>query len=202
MNIPGDEWLRRNPMPADVSRLLEPLPKRLQIVVILRQGFDSHRPRSLEEVGHQMGVTRERIRQLQMSALNRLAQLHPKGEDLILTLPFIACGCGKYIGPRYKGVFCDRCGKEVALRGAKTFNFWEDICLDVGALKKKCDKTKLKKCREEKQGLIGLKRAELRENTVELRRLRKEKVKEVNEQYRLLINEANERYRLYKRGKT
>ena len=149
-----------------------------------------------------MGVTRERIRQLQLSALNRLAQLHPKREDLILTLPFIACECGKYIGLRYKGLICDRCGKEVVPQGAKTFNFWEDICLNVADIKRRLNKTELKKCREERQALISLKRAELKENTVELRRLRKEKVKEVNEQYRLLINEVNERYRLYKRGKT
>lgn len=199
-DITEDEVLQEHPVPADVSRLLEPLLKRLQIVVILRQGFDSLRPRSLEEVGHQMGLTRERIRQLQNKALNILAQLHPKGEDLILTLPFIGCECGKYVGPRYKGITCDKCGEEVLLRGAKIFNFWEDICLNVWAFKKETNETELKKCREEKQGLINLKRAELRENTVELRRLRKEKVKEVNERYMVLIKEVNKRIRLIKRG--
>ena len=56
----------------DVIRALDDLPPRLKLLLILRFGFLDDRPRTLEEVGHELGVTRERVRQLERQALSRL----------------------------------------------------------------------------------------------------------------------------------
>ena len=56
----------------DVLRAMEDLPPRLRLLLALRFGFFDDRPRTLEEVGHELGVTRERVRQLERQALNRL----------------------------------------------------------------------------------------------------------------------------------
>jgi RNA polymerase primary sigma factor len=44
-------------------------------VLILRFGLDDGRPRTLEEVGREFNVTRERIRQIEAKALRKLR--HP-----------------------------------------------------------------------------------------------------------------------------
>lgn len=56
----------------DVIESLDDLPPRLRLVLALRFGFLDDRPRTLEEVGQELGVTRERIRQLERQALDRL----------------------------------------------------------------------------------------------------------------------------------
>ena len=48
------------------------LPPRLKLLLVLRFGLLDDRPRTLEEVGHELGVTRERIRQLEGQALEQL----------------------------------------------------------------------------------------------------------------------------------
>ena len=68
----------------DVVQALDELPPRLRLVLALRFGFFDDRPRTLEEVGQELGVTRERIRQLERQALTRLRQSDrlPALEDL------------------------------------------------------------------------------------------------------------------------
>jgi RNA polymerase primary sigma factor len=56
----------------DVIQALEDLPPRLRLLLALRFGFFDDRPRTLEEVGEELGVTRERVRQLERQALDRL----------------------------------------------------------------------------------------------------------------------------------
>ncbi|MCI0439487.1 MAG: sigma-70 family RNA polymerase sigma factor [Chloroflexi bacterium] len=56
----------------DVLSAMEELPPRLRLLLALRFGFLDDRPRTLEEVGQELGVTRERVRQLERQALNRL----------------------------------------------------------------------------------------------------------------------------------
>ena len=78
----ADEYLR---MPEDqyadltAERLLEhwldQLSQQQREVVDHRFGLQGHGRRTLEEVGKLMGVTRERVRQIQMSALSRLKQI-------------------------------------------------------------------------------------------------------------------------------
>ena len=58
----------------DIIDAMDELPARLRLVLTLRFGFFDDRPRTLEEVGQELGVTRERVRQLEKQALDRLRQ--------------------------------------------------------------------------------------------------------------------------------
>ena len=51
------------------------------MVLALRFGFIDDRPRTLEEVGRELGVTRERVRQLEKQALTML-----RGSDKLPTI--------------------------------------------------------------------------------------------------------------------
>ncbi|MDF2907710.1 MAG: polymerase, sigma 70 subunit, RpoD family [Herbinix sp.] len=70
-----------------ISKLLDTLTDREQRVLILRFGLKDGRSRTLEEVGKEFNVTRERIRQIEAKALRKLR--HPsrakmlKGYDII-----------------------------------------------------------------------------------------------------------------------
>jgi RNA polymerase primary sigma factor len=58
-----------------IERVLDSLEGREERVLRLRFGLDDGRPRTLEEVGHEFGLTRERIRQIEAHALRKLR--HP-----------------------------------------------------------------------------------------------------------------------------
>jgi RNA polymerase primary sigma factor len=51
------------------------LPEREREVVKLRYGIDGNEPRTLEEIGHRLGLTRERVRQIELDSLRRLSLL-------------------------------------------------------------------------------------------------------------------------------
>ena len=55
--------------------VLDTLTPREEKVIRLRYGIDDSRPRTLEEVGKEFNVTRERIRQIEAKALRKLR--HP-----------------------------------------------------------------------------------------------------------------------------
>jgi RNA polymerase sigma factor, sigma-70 family len=55
--------------------VLHKLTPREEMVLRLRYGIDDGRPRTLEEVGREFNVTRERIRQIEAKALRKLR--HP-----------------------------------------------------------------------------------------------------------------------------
>jgi RNA polymerase primary sigma factor len=61
---------------------LETLTEREQLVLRLRYGFDDGTPRTLEVVGKRLGVTRERVRQIESKALRKLS-FKMKPEDFI-----------------------------------------------------------------------------------------------------------------------
>lgn len=58
-----------------LDELVDRLPEREYEILRLRFGLDGRTERSLEEIGHHFGVTRERIRQLQNLALNKLRKM-------------------------------------------------------------------------------------------------------------------------------
>ena len=78
-----DELATRMLTREDVERAMEDLPERLRLLLALRFGFYDDRDRTLEEVGRELGVTRERVRQLERQAFNQLRQLGrlPSSED-------------------------------------------------------------------------------------------------------------------------
>jgi RNA polymerase primary sigma factor len=55
-----------------LEQVLQALPERERLVLVLRFGLDSGTPRTLEEVGAVLGVSRERARQVERSALATL----------------------------------------------------------------------------------------------------------------------------------
>jgi RNA polymerase primary sigma factor len=58
-----------------LHRAILTLPPREQDVIRMRYGLDvEQEPKSLEEIGRRMGITRERVRQIETQALGRLAQ--------------------------------------------------------------------------------------------------------------------------------
>lgn len=62
-----------------LARALHVLPPRDRLVLRLRFGLGTMRPQTLEEIGQQLGLTRERIRQIEHQALQRLRRAVPAG---------------------------------------------------------------------------------------------------------------------------
>jgi RNA polymerase primary sigma factor len=55
-----------------VLKVVNTLPDRERKIILMRFGLEDGRPRTLEEVGAEFTVTRERIRQIESKALNKL----------------------------------------------------------------------------------------------------------------------------------
>jgi RNA polymerase primary sigma factor len=61
----------------ELAGALEQLNPRMRRVLSLRFGLDGEHPQTLEEVGSQLGITRERVRQLETRALRELRAAAP-----------------------------------------------------------------------------------------------------------------------------
>jgi RNA polymerase primary sigma factor len=82
----GDFVAGEGPLPEDevevslrseaLARALSALPERERHVLVLRYGLGDSEPRTLEEIGRRLGLTRERVRQIELETLRRLATLH------------------------------------------------------------------------------------------------------------------------------
>ncbi|HEX2701479.1 MAG TPA: sigma-70 family RNA polymerase sigma factor [Acidimicrobiales bacterium] len=69
------EQVLADAVPTELARLLAVLDEREREILRLRYGLDQGQPRTLEEVGERMHLTRERIRQIESRALCKLR--HP-----------------------------------------------------------------------------------------------------------------------------
>ena len=58
-----------------LKEALEALTERERQVVVLRYGLTDAEPKTLEEIGRRLGLTRERVRQIELDSLKRLASL-------------------------------------------------------------------------------------------------------------------------------
>jgi len=67
----------RNLRHRELARALATLNPRMRHVLALRFGLDGGTPQTLEEVGSELGVTRERVRQLESRALRELRLIAP-----------------------------------------------------------------------------------------------------------------------------
>ncbi len=70
--ISPEESTIENLKQEQVREVLEALPMREAQVLMLRYGFQDGKSHTLQEVGNKMGITRERVRQIESQAINRL----------------------------------------------------------------------------------------------------------------------------------
>src|ERR687895_366828 len=81
----GDFVAGEDPLPEEAVELhlrrealrtaLASLPEREREVVVMRYGLTGSEPQTLEEIGRRLGLTRERVRQIELESLRRLAGL-------------------------------------------------------------------------------------------------------------------------------
>jgi RNA polymerase primary sigma factor len=77
------ELLRDKNLRGEVDGLIEVLDSREKKIISQRFGLDGGKPKTLEDISKNFGVTRERIRQLQNIALAKLRRALSKREDLL-----------------------------------------------------------------------------------------------------------------------
>ena len=73
MQTPEDALVENDNL-IHVLRQLEIMDQREATVLRMRFGLDGHLPRTLKEIGESLGLTRERVRQIETEALNKLAE--------------------------------------------------------------------------------------------------------------------------------
>lgn len=83
MQTPEDALVENDNM-IHVLRQLEIMDQREATVLRMRFGLEGHSPRTLKEIGETLGLTRERVRQIETEALNKL------GESLNGPIEFVA----------------------------------------------------------------------------------------------------------------
>lgn len=103
----------------EIEKRLAVLTPREREVFLARRGFDRNgKPPSYEYISEyslHLSVTRERVRQIYSKATRKL--MGSSAGNMALQLPLFSCECGKYEGRRYRGVICDKCGKELVRKG-------------------------------------------------------------------------------------
>ncbi|HEX6664791.1 MAG TPA: sigma-70 family RNA polymerase sigma factor [Gaiellaceae bacterium] len=80
-----DETTSQKLRHAELAEALLRLNPRMQRVLMLRFGLDGDPPKTLEEVGGELGITRERVRQLESRALRELRAVAPHLELYLRT---------------------------------------------------------------------------------------------------------------------
>ncbi|HVU79199.1 MAG TPA: sigma-70 family RNA polymerase sigma factor [Gaiellaceae bacterium] len=74
-----------NARTAELTAAIERLNPRMKHVVLRRFGLDGQPPQTLEEVGQDLGITRERVRQLETRALKELRAVAPGLQEYLQT---------------------------------------------------------------------------------------------------------------------
>jgi len=60
----------------EIRELLEGLNEKEALVLKLRFGLDDHQPRTLQEIGDMLNLSRERVRQIEQKAMRKLSRSH------------------------------------------------------------------------------------------------------------------------------
>jgi RNA polymerase primary sigma factor len=66
----------RSSIQSEIRELLEGLGDKEALVLKLRFGLDDHQPRTLQEIGNMLNLSRERIRQIEQKAMRKLSRSH------------------------------------------------------------------------------------------------------------------------------
>jgi len=74
-NVDPSMVLQDESVNSNINNWLEKLESKQREVLVRRFGLHGHEKSTLEEVGQELGVTRERVRQIQMEALKRLRRI-------------------------------------------------------------------------------------------------------------------------------
>jgi RNA polymerase nonessential primary-like sigma factor len=74
---PGEE-LQRQDIQSNLDQWIEELPEKQREVLSRRFGLRGYETSTLEDVGREIGLTRERVRQIQVEALKRLREIMEK----------------------------------------------------------------------------------------------------------------------------
>ena len=72
MKTPEDELVEHDAL-KHVLEMIETMDQREATVLRMRFGLNDTEPHTLKEIGHRLGLTRERVRQIETEALNKLA---------------------------------------------------------------------------------------------------------------------------------
>lgn len=74
-NIDPLQILQENDLTTIFKSWLNQLPEKHRLIIQYRFGLDNEDPKTLEEVGNAVGLTRERVRQIQIKAIKKLSEI-------------------------------------------------------------------------------------------------------------------------------
>ena len=87
MRSPADAMLENDVM-RHVKSMMHDMDEREASVLKMRFGLDNTDPHTLKEIGEKLGLTRERVRQIETEALKRLGEGLRDPTDMEMTMPF------------------------------------------------------------------------------------------------------------------
>ncbi|TVQ61494.1 MAG: RNA polymerase sigma factor, RpoD/SigA family [Spirulina sp. DLM2.Bin59] len=78
-----DDYATQESLRQDLQNLIAELTPQQRRVIILRYGLEDGNPLSLAKIGHQLSLSRERVRQLEQQALNQLRKRRARVKEYV-----------------------------------------------------------------------------------------------------------------------